>query len=127
MTPAEWGKMFAASGVVCATLEPHVMDAFVLAQARADRERLRSLGRGEAASWQDADLEGPLVALSRQLNRPNATFSLDEQTMREWEDAAAEALKEGGGPITPLLSRRIASLVTAAKLPLNDKMRTARR
>lgn len=97
----------------------------VLAQAKADRERLRALGRGDAAMWQDADLEGPLVALSRQLRRPNATFALEERTMREWEEAAAEALREGGGGASSQLARRLAALVTAAPLPLNDRMRNA--
>lgn len=96
----------------------------VLQQARADRERLRTLGRGDAASWQDSDLEAPLVALSRQLARPNATFLLDDATMRQWEEVAAEALREGGGA-TPQLANRLSSLATAAPLPMNDRMRAA--
>lgn len=98
----------------------------VLAQAKADRERLRALGRGDAAVWQDADLEGPLVALSRSLRRPNATFELDEPTMHKWEEAAAEALREGGsGGTDTQLVRRLSTLVTAAPLPLNDRTRNA--
>ena len=95
----------------------------VLAQAKADRERLRASGKGGTASWSDADLEGPLVALSRALRRPNATFELDEPTLRTWEEAAAKALSEGSDGADHHLQRHLASLVTAAPLPQNDKMR----
>ena len=95
----------------------------VLAQARADRERLRESGR--VGEWSDADLEGPLVALARSMRRPNATFELEPTTLHEWEEAAAKALSEGGGGLDQALARRLAALVTAAPLPQNDRMRHA--
>ena len=95
----------------------------VLAQARTDRERLRLTAPGDAAAYSDADLEGPLIALSRHLRRRNATFALDEPTMRAWEDAAAEALREGGGAPDRQLAMRLATLVQKAPLPQNDRMR----
>jgi hypothetical protein len=94
----------------------------VLAQARADRERLRASGRGADSGWSDADLEGPLVALARALRRPNATFELALDRMREWENAAAEGLREGGAAGGELLDR-MHHLVAAAPLPQNDKQR----
>ena len=57
------------------------------------------------------------------LRRPNATFELDEPTLRTWEEAAAKALSEGSDGADHHLQRHLASLVTAAPLPQNDKMR----
>ena len=95
----------------------------VLAQARADRERVRTSGQGPAAAgWSDADLEGPLVALSRALRRPNATFELPLQTLQQWEATAAEALREGGAASSALVDR-LHHLVVEAPLPQNDRMR----
>ena len=95
----------------------------VLAQAKADRERLRLSSPGGVADYSDADLEGPLVALSRHLRRRNATFALDDQTMRAWEESAAEALRGGGDPAEKHLAMNLAHLVQKAPLPQNDRMR----
>lgn len=93
----------------------------VLAQARADRERLRTSGRS-FAGFSDSDLEGPLVALARTLRRPNATFELSMEVQKRWEDAAAEAMREGGAADRRLVDR-LHELVARAPLPQNDKMR----
>ena len=89
--------------------------------------RRRPLGSlaspGGVADYSDADLEGPLVALSRHLRRRNATFALDDQTMRAWEESAAEALRGGGDPAEKQLAMNLAHLVQKAPLPQNDRMR----
>ena len=57
----------------------------ILAQSRSDRERQLASG----GSWSDSDLEGPLIALARQLRRPNATFELPLETLRECKDGGS--------------------------------------
>ena len=93
----------------------------VLSQAKADRQRLREVG---GTTWKDVDLEPPLVALARQLRRPNATFELPLDTLREWEDAAATALKAGGVP-EESMKQRLLALGAAAPLPHNDAARSS--
>ena len=52
--------------------------------ARADRQRLRvqAAAAGEA-DWSDEELEAPLAALLRALQRPNATFELAPEVSHE--------------------------------------------
>ena len=76
--------------------------AEMLAQARADRERLRVGGAG----WADADLEGPLVALARNLRRPNATFELPLEPLAHWERARRRTRKRAAACPTSRWRRR---------------------
>ena len=62
--------------------------------ARTDRQRLRSADR--QLRWSDAELDAPLNALLRSLRRPNATFALPPEILREWEKAAELIEREGG-------------------------------
>ena len=88
----------------------------MLAQARADRERVQQSGHAE---WSDVDLEGPLAALARRLRRPNATFELPLATLGHWEDAFKSAMHEGGAT-SDALRRRLLTLVHEAPLPRDD-------
>ncbi len=88
----------------------------MLAQARADRERLQLQGD---AQWSDADLEGPLRALARRLRRPNATFELPLSTLQQWEAAYVDAMHEGGA-VSPALRRRLTTFAQEAPLPRDD-------
>lgn len=88
--------------------------------ARSDRERLRA--HGASPGWSDADLAAPLGGLARRLRRPNATFELSADAMREWEEAAAAALSEGGA-VGSAASSRLVQLASAAPLPQNDRER----
>lgn len=97
----------------------HELASDVLAQARADRERLRERS-GEP--WSDSDLEAPLKALARTLRRPNATFELPLDLLAQWESAARDALSEGGA-VSSAVVRRLVELATASPLPTSDRMR----
>lgn len=70
--------------------------ADVAKQARADRQRLRAQAAAGEATWSDEELEAPLTALLRALQRPNATFELAPEVIHEWEKVAAAAVREGG-------------------------------
>jgi len=92
----------------------------ILAQSRSDRQRQLASG----GSWSDSDLEGPLIALARQLRRPNATFELPLETLREWEDASATAMREGGaGGSGSAIATRLIHLASTVALPQNDQTR----
>ena len=57
--------------------------ADVAKQARADRQRLRAQAAAGEAAWSDEELEAPLSALLRALQRPNATFALAPEVSHE--------------------------------------------
>ena len=57
--------------------------ADVAKQARADRQRLRAQAAAGEAAWSDEELEAPLTALLRALQRPNATFALAPEVSHE--------------------------------------------
>ena len=65
----------------------------ISAIVRADRARQRASG---GHGWSDADLEAPLRALRRRLERPNATFELEEATIAEWCVQGRERLARSG-------------------------------
>lgn len=88
----------------------------ISALARADRLRLARLRAN--GGWSDAELEAPLRALRRRLERPNATIELSEATLAEWERVAHDALREGGA--FGELKQKVLRLAGSVQLPQND-------
>ena len=80
--------------------------ADVAKQARADRQRLRAQAAAGEAAWSDEELEAPLTALLRALQRPNATFALAPEVSHEPRGGAGEALQ----PCVPRLQSCVPTL-----------------
>lgn len=81
--------------------------ADVAKQARADRQRLRAQAAAGEATWSDEELEAPLTALLRALQRPNATFELAPEVSHEPRGGGGG---EGLQPCVPRLQPYVATL-----------------
>ena len=79
-------------GAARARARANELAADVAKLARADRQRLRAQAVVGEAAWSDEELEAPLTALLRALQRPNATFELAPEVSHAWGVVAAATL-----------------------------------
>ena len=97
-------------GAARARARANELAADVAKLARADRQRLRAQAVVGEAAWSDEELEAPLTALLRALQRPNATFELAPEV--------SHALGVGGccNPVCPGCNPTCPSATCLAKL-----------
>eukprot|EP00964_Phaeocystis_antarctica_P095563 scaffold61999_cov63-Phaeocystis_antarctica.AAC.1 len=89
--PADLWSML-VQGAARARARANELAADVAKLARADRQRLRAQAAVGEAAWSDEELEAPLTALLRALQRPNATFELAPEVSHAWGVVAAATL-----------------------------------